>query len=303
MNVNLNSRSERVYGWLLRIYPHGFRAEYGEAMGQHFRDLWRDARGDGAISMGNFWMGIVVDTLISAVRARFSERRKGSTGAAELNVMKVPSFRFLFLAFLFPLLAGVGMWLYLQPRVYMAQTHLLIERVDGQKTEGTGMQINGGGDSSFDPYFLQTQFEVIKSGTVFEQVVRELNLGPRFEAMNGGMRPKDAEAAEFLKQQVKVIQRRNPNLVSISAYSEEAGEAAVIANKVAEVYRRVGIGKAKIGILDVASRPLRPVRPNLPVGVVAGSLMSGVLAAVAALLLRIALGSGRRGAMKEALAG
>ena len=38
-------RTERVYGWLLRAYPAGFRSEYGTEMRTVFRDQLRDARG------------------------------------------------------------------------------------------------------------------------------------------------------------------------------------------------------------------------------------------------------------------
>src|SRR5688572_24822734 len=108
-------KAEGFYRVLLRVYPKGFREEYGEAMAQHFSDLWRDACGNGrAFGRLVFWGRICADTFLSAVRARFSEKRKGSTGLRELKIMKVPSFRFLFLAFLLPLLAGVAMIVWLQ---------------------------------------------------------------------------------------------------------------------------------------------------------------------------------------------
>jgi hypothetical protein len=37
--------SEKIYTWLLRLYPCHFREAYGDAALQLFRDRWRDERG------------------------------------------------------------------------------------------------------------------------------------------------------------------------------------------------------------------------------------------------------------------
>ena len=37
--------SERIYGWLLRLYPRAFQEEYGAASRQLIRDRWNAERG------------------------------------------------------------------------------------------------------------------------------------------------------------------------------------------------------------------------------------------------------------------
>ena len=56
---------ERAYAFLLRAYPAGFRARYGQEMALLFRDLRREGRG----GIG-WWCDVVVDVVRSAPRQR-----------------------------------------------------------------------------------------------------------------------------------------------------------------------------------------------------------------------------------------
>jgi hypothetical protein len=69
------SRSERVYGMLLRVYPGEFRREYGAQMEQAFGDLNREARergGNGGIAL--LWTLAISDLARTAVAQRMTPR-------------------------------------------------------------------------------------------------------------------------------------------------------------------------------------------------------------------------------------
>jgi hypothetical protein len=69
------SRSERVYGMLLRVYPGEFRREYGAQMEQAFGDLYREARergGKGGIAL--LWTLAISDLARTAVAQRMTPR-------------------------------------------------------------------------------------------------------------------------------------------------------------------------------------------------------------------------------------
>src|SRR5580698_5180114 len=55
--------SERIYAWLLRLYPLRFRQEYGDAAMQLFRDRSRHERG--LLSGLRLWLDLLTDLAIS----------------------------------------------------------------------------------------------------------------------------------------------------------------------------------------------------------------------------------------------
>lgn len=65
--------AERIYRMLLRAYPAHFRAAYGEAMVQLFRDRWRDA-----LRLGTplqFWLHIAADVATTVPQHRGTRLR------------------------------------------------------------------------------------------------------------------------------------------------------------------------------------------------------------------------------------
>jgi polysaccharide biosynthesis transport protein len=92
--------------------------------------------------------------------------------------------------------------------------------------------------SAYDPYWVQTEFETIQSKSILYQVITNLDLtkkwAERFK-QEGELRMDDTYA--ILKGSVDVRQARNTSLLEISAFSDDPQEAAVIANKIAEIYR------------------------------------------------------------------
>jgi uncharacterized protein involved in exopolysaccharide biosynthesis len=156
------------------------------------------------------------------------------------------------------------------------------------------------GEFHFDPYFIQTTFEIIQSPAVLDPAIDKLNLnvawGRKYFA---GQTLKSSQTLEILKQRLQLAPVGNTDLVAITVYSDDRNEAAQIANAVAEAYRdfRVAaagkagapVGQASlVQITDRAQPGLVPVRPNKPLniclGAVAGAFLGLVAGGIAALV-------------------
>jgi succinoglycan biosynthesis transport protein ExoP len=92
--------------------------------------------------------------------------------------------------------------------------------------------------NSFDPYWVQTEFEKIESKLILHQVIDNLKLSQTWgEKYREGELRKDVTYA-LLKRAVTVSQTRNTSLIEISVESDDHDEAAKIANEIADVYRK-----------------------------------------------------------------
>jgi serine/threonine protein kinase/capsular polysaccharide biosynthesis protein len=147
--------------------------------------------------------------------------------------------------------------------------------------------------SSYDPYRIQTELEVIQSKAVLDSVIESLDLTRKWgKSYSGSGHLKRAETLDILKQRLNLRPVRNANIVEIRVSGNEADEAADIANEIAKVYRRRTVaastpGIFQVEIIDQATPALKPVRPNRPLDL--------TLAALAGLLLGVAAGAARVG--------
>ncbi|MCI0536918.1 MAG: polysaccharide biosynthesis tyrosine autokinase, partial [Verrucomicrobiales bacterium] len=99
--------------------------------------------------------------------------------------------------------------------------------------------------NTYDPYFIQTEFEKIRSKTVLHKVIEELNLNELWAPKYGSEgKLKTSETFSILLRQVDVRQARNTSLIEIQVYSEDPKEAAEIANKIAHVYKDTRKGRS-----------------------------------------------------------
>jgi capsular exopolysaccharide synthesis family protein len=90
----------------------------------------------------------------------------------------------------------------------------------------------------YDPYFIQTAFEIIQDQVVLGKVIENLNLNTEWgKKYGGGETLKTSETMELLKKRMTLDTVRNTKLIEITVYSEDKDEAAKIANAVAEAYR------------------------------------------------------------------
>jgi len=99
--------------------------------------------------------------------------------------------------------------------------------------------INGQGTPTpqYDPYFLQTQLEILQGPIVLDRVIEMLNLNSVWGKKYGADTFKTSETEEFLKHQMSLNPVRNTTLVDITVYSGDKKEAADIANAITKAYR------------------------------------------------------------------
>jgi polysaccharide biosynthesis transport protein len=92
--------------------------------------------------------------------------------------------------------------------------------------------------SSYDPYFIATTFEIMQSELVLSNVIAGLNLNQEWgKKYFNSETLKTTETMEILKGRMALAPVRNTKLISITVYSDQAKEAALLANTIAEAYK------------------------------------------------------------------
>ena len=116
-----------------------------------------------------------------------------------------------------------------------------------------------GAPGGYDPYYIQTELEVIQSELVLGKVIDNLDLNKEWgKKYANGERLKTPETLALLKSRMDLRPVRNTSLVEIRVFSEKADDAAKIANAVAEAYKahrheqRTQLSKGGIRALEEA---------------------------------------------------
>src|SRR5438445_2303064 len=91
------------------------------------------------------------------------------------------------------------------PKHYMSKASIKVDRPNADIAEFTSRGMSG----IYDPYFIQTEFEAIKSETVLTNVVARLNLNERWAKYNNGQRVKTPDTLEFLRARLDLRPVRN----------------------------------------------------------------------------------------------
>ena len=122
---------------------------------------------------------------------------------------------------------------FILPPTYASTVRISVEK-DATDISGLDGQRASFG---FDPYWIQTQFEKLTSKMLLHQVITNLDLSRKW-----GEKYKEGELRldttyGLLKRATSVNQSRNTTLIEIKVDNDDPVEAAVIANKIAEVYR------------------------------------------------------------------
>ena len=123
-----------------------------------------------------------------------------------------------------------GACLMLITETYTGTARIRVEREQPVIPLG-GQQIPG----AYDPYFIQTEFEVLQSQVILGKVIEDLKLNEVW----GKKYPhvlRTAETMELLKHQMDLRPVRNTSIIEIRVYDEDPQEAARIANTIARVY-------------------------------------------------------------------
>ena len=122
---------------------------------------------------------------------------------------------------------------FVMPEMYASTARIKVERDDLNPTPFSGTNV----PSYYDPYFIQTTFEVIQSELVLSNVISDLNLnvewGKKFFA---GATLKTSDTLEILKRRLSLAPVRGTKLIAITVYSDDKNEAARIANTIAKFY-------------------------------------------------------------------
>src|ERR1044071_8844345 len=113
---------------------------------------------------------------------------------------------------------------FILPESYTSTARIKVER-DVTDVAGVGQQQNISG--VYDPYFIQTEFEVIQSELILDKVIENLDLnkvwGKKFNA-EGPL--KISESRMLLRRQLELRPSRNTSLIEIHVYSDSKEEAA-----------------------------------------------------------------------------
>src|SRR5271166_2091527 len=117
---------------------------------------------------------------------------------------------------------------FILPESYSSTARIKVERDQSDIATLAGQQVMG----SYDPYFIQTEFEVIQSEVVLGKVIDDPSLNLNVEwgkRYNGGQRFTTTETMAVLKKQIDLRPVRNTSLIEIRVFSENADEAARLA--------------------------------------------------------------------------
>ena len=132
-------------------------------------------------------------------------------------------------------LCGAGAFLLSRPAQYQATARIRV--IDRIKYENTATNSN----EAFDPYFIQTAFEVMQSQIVLSNAISALNLqeiwGNKFA---GGKKLRLSEAMLMLRQRLVLtpVRGTQSQLIDITFNSDDPNEAANVANAMADACRQ-----------------------------------------------------------------
>ncbi len=136
-----------------------------------------------------------------------------------------------------------------RPKVYKASTLIQVHQEGKKETP-----VFTGTMNSYDPLFLTTQFEIIQSRPVIEEVIQRRSLDKKLaKAFGWSGLPEDTVfemIIKLLSDRMKVQQYRDTNLIEIQIYLSEPQdsvrqEVAAVANEVADVFRDLQLQNVK----------------------------------------------------------
>ena len=111
-------------------------------------------------------------------------------------------------------------------------------KVENDVNDNTGGSAPTPSQTMYDPYFIQTTFEIMQSQLVLSNVISALNLNVEWgKKYFNGETLKTTETMEILRGRMGLAPVRNTKLISITIYSDDAKEAAVLANTIADAYK------------------------------------------------------------------
>jgi capsular exopolysaccharide synthesis family protein len=111
-------------------------------------------------------------------------------------------------------------------------------KIENDVNDSTGGVAPTPSQTTYDPYFIQTTFEIMSSSLVLSNVVNSLNLNAEWgKKYFNGETLKTTESMDILRGRMALAPVRSSKLISITVYSDDPKEAALLANTVAESYK------------------------------------------------------------------
>ena len=111
-------------------------------------------------------------------------------------------------------------------------------KVENDVNDSAGGYAPTPSQTTYDPYFIQTTFEIISSSLVLSNVINTLNLNVEWgKKYFNGETLKTTETMGILKGRMSLAPVRSTKLISITVYSDDPKEAALLANTIAEAYK------------------------------------------------------------------
>jgi capsular exopolysaccharide synthesis family protein len=126
---------------------------------------------------------------------------------------------------------------FILPESYSSTARIEINP-DVTDIEGMTGGIQSYAGAGYDPYLIQTEFEIMQSEKVLGRVIDSLDLNDKWGAKyNGGTPLKTEDTMQLLKQRMSLSPERNTKLIDITVYSEDKDDAARLANGIAQAYQ------------------------------------------------------------------
>jgi len=124
---------------------------------------------------------------------------------------------------------------FILPESYSSTARIKVER---DQSDISGF-VSQGPLGTYDPYFIQTEFEVIQSQKILSAVIQALDLNTVWgKKYANGDRLKTPETLGLLRSRMTLRPVRNTSLIEISVLSENPVEAAKLAQEIAEEYKK-----------------------------------------------------------------
>jgi len=131
---------------------------------------------------------------------------------------------------------------FILPESFASSARIKVERDKSDIEELSGKA----GLNPYDPYFIQTEFEVIQSELILGRVIDELDLNNEWgKKYNDGQKLKTQETLTLLRGRLNLRPVRNTMLIDIQVYSENPAEAAKLANTIAESYKQFRLDQGR----------------------------------------------------------
>jgi polysaccharide biosynthesis transport protein len=131
---------------------------------------------------------------------------------------------------------------FILPESFSSTSRIKVER---DKSDISDLTDSGVGRfNAYDPYFIQTEFEIIQSETILNKVIDTLDLNTVWGKKYGdGSKLKLADTLLLLRNRLDLRPVRNTTLIDIRVFSDNPKEAAEIANQIAKTYQKWRLDK------------------------------------------------------------